>query len=123
MKLTLYFLIYRFSYLLLSMLLSTFLLPIRFAALKAQPSSYIIKRDKFRIPLSSVNISPDGSMLLAGFQDGSFSLLDPSSFEPQLEVKEAHLKAVNAMEISPKKEYILTAGHNSIFLWDLTGKN
>ena len=83
--------------------------------------SYIIKRELFRTTLSCLHISPDGSLLLAGFQDGSFALLDPSTFQPILEVSRAHLKAVNAMDMPPGMDFVLTAGGNSIFLWDLSG--
>ena len=87
----------------------------------AQEGSYILKRQLFKVPLTSVNISPDGKVLLAGFDDGSFRLLDPDSFLILLEVKNDHDKAVNAMDMPPKKDFILTAGRNSIKLWDQDG--
>ena len=89
----------------------------------AQEASYLLKRQLFKVPLTSINISPDGLFLLAGFDDGSFRLLDPDSFEQRLEVLGAHYKAVNAIDISPKMDFILTAGHNSIKLWDRSGKH
>jgi WD40 repeat protein len=89
----------------------------------AQDASYLLKRQLFKIPLTSINISPDGLFLLAGFDDGSFRLLDPISFEQSLEVEGAHYKAVNAIDMSPKMDFILTAGHNSIKLWDRSGKH
>jgi WD40 repeat protein len=88
-----------------------------------QDASYILKRQLFKEALTSINISPDGLFLLAGFNDGSFRLLDPDSFEPKLEVEEAHHKAVNAIAMPPKMDFILTAGHNSIKLWDRSGKH
>jgi WD40 repeat protein len=87
----------------------------------AQEGSYIVKRQLFKVPLTSVNISPDGNLLLAGFDDGSFRLLDPDSFLSKLEVADAHNKAVNAMDMPPKMDFILTAGRNSIKLWDREG--
>jgi len=87
----------------------------------AQEGSYILKRQLFKVPLTSVNISPDGKVLLAGFDDGSFRMLDPDSFLTLLEVKDAHDKAVNAMDMPPKMDFILTAGRNSIKLWDKDG--
>ena len=90
---------------------------------RAQEDSYILKRQLFKLPLTSINISPDGLFLLSGFEDGSFRLLDPDSFEVKLEVLDAHYKAVNAMDMSPKMDFILTAGHNSIKLWDRSGKH
>jgi WD40 repeat protein len=89
---------------------------------RAQVDSYILKRKIFKTPLTSINSSPDGSTLLCGFNDGSFRLLDPESFELILEVEKAHLKAVNALDMPPKMDFILSAGHNSIKLWDLNGK-
>jgi WD40 repeat protein len=88
-----------------------------------QDASYILKRQSFKEALTSINISPDGLFLLAGFNDGSFRLLDPDSFELRLEVLGAHHKAVNAIDMPPKMDFILTAGHNSIKLWDRSGKH
>lgn len=88
----------------------------------SQDDSYILKRKVYKTNLTSINLSPDGSRLLAGYQDGSFRLLDPETFEVKLEVENAHVKAVNAMDMPPKMDFILTAGHNTIRLWDLTGK-
>ncbi len=102
---------------------STFLLLMAMlAGLSAQEDSYILKRQVFKSNLTSINISPDGTLLLAGFQDGSFRLMEPESFQVKLEVKEAHYKAVNAMDMPPKMDFIMTAGHNAIRLWDMTGK-
>ncbi|TFH26915.1 MAG: hypothetical protein E4H10_05565, partial [Bacteroidia bacterium] len=50
----------------------------------AQEESYILRRQIFDVALSSINFSPDGSLLLAGFTDGSFRIMDPDSFEPSL---------------------------------------
>jgi tricorn protease-like protein len=87
----------------------------------AQVDSYILKRQEFKTAPTSIHISPDGQKLLCGYNDGSFKLLDPESYEIWLEVDKAHLKAVNAMDMPPKMDFILSAGHNSIKLWDLTG--
>lgn len=89
----------------------------------AQEGSYILKRQIFKVPLTSINISPDGMFLLSGFDDGSFRLLDPDSFVSKLEVEGAHYKAVNAMDMPPKMDFILTAGENTIKLWDRNGKH
>jgi WD40 repeat protein len=88
----------------------------------AQNSSFIVKRQLYKVPLTSINISPDGTLLMAGFDDGSFCLLDPDSFMATLEVKEAHHKAVNALDMPPKMDLILSAGGNQIKLWDRNGK-
>lgn len=81
-----------------------------------------MKRDIYKSPLASIQFSPDGKLLLAGFQDGSFRLLDPVTFQVKLEVPDAHYKAVNAMDMPPKMDFILSAGHNAIKLWDTGGK-
>ncbi len=60
---------------------------------------------------------------MAGYHDGSFRLLDPETFEMRLEVEGAHTKAVNAMDMPSKMDFVLTAGHNSIKLWDMNGKH
>lgn len=89
----------------------------------AQEASYVIKRQDFKVSLSSINFSPDGSLLLAGFSDGSFSIMDPESFLPSLEVASAHHKAVNAIDMPPKMDFFLTAGHSSIKIWDRKGEH
>ncbi len=92
-------------------------------SLSAQSDSYILKRSVYKTPLTSINTSPDGSLLLAGFNDGSFRLLDPETFDVKLNVDNAHGKAVNAMDMPPNMDFILSAGHNNIRLWDLSGKH
>lgn len=88
---------------------------------EAQLDSYILKRQEYKIPLTSISLSPDGKTLLCGFNDGSFRILDALSFDLRLEVEKAHLRAVNAMDMPPKMDFILSAGHNTIKLWDLNG--
>jgi len=89
----------------------------------AQNENFILKREFFEVPLTSINISPDGTLLLAGYDDGSFRMLDAESLAIKLEVKDAHHKSVNAMDISPKMDFILSAGASSIKLWDRSGKH
>jgi WD40 repeat protein len=89
----------------------------------SQDQSYILKRQQYKVPLTTINISPDGTLLLAGFDNGSFSLLDPETFEVKLQVEGAHNKAVNAIDMPPSMDLILTAGGNAINLWDRNGKH
>jgi len=89
----------------------------------AQDNNFILKRQQFEVPLSSIKLSPDGTLLLAGFDNGSFRLLDPGSFSVILEKEGAHPKAVNAMDMPPKMDVILSAGANMIKLWDRSGKH
>ena len=104
-------------------LITLWLILLNISSSWAQEGSYILKRQIFKMPLTSINISPDGLFLLAGFDDGSFRLLDPDSFVAKLEVEGAHNKAVNAMDMPPKMDFILTAGANQIKLWDRSGKH
>jgi len=90
---------------------------------QAQDNTFILKRQLYDVPLSSINLSPDGTLLLAGFDDGTFRLLDPDSFSVILEKEGAHPKAVNAMDMPPKMDVILSAGANMIKLWDRQGKH
>jgi WD40 repeat protein len=90
---------------------------------QAQDKEYILKQELFEVPLTSINLSPDGRLLLAGFDNGTFRLLDPESFALKLEVEDAHFKAVNAMDMNPEMDIILSAGANSIKLWDRKGEH
>jgi len=90
--------------------------------MSAQVENYLSKRNKYNTNVSSINISPDGKLLLAGFGDGSFRVLDPESLEVKLEVPQAHSRAVNAMDMPPKMDFILSAGDKTMKLWDLSGK-
>lgn len=86
-------------------------------------NSYILNRKTFNTPLTSINISPDGKILLAGFHDGSIKLLDAGTFEVILEIEDAHFKAVNAMDMTPQMDLFLSAGHNTIKTWDMSGNH
>jgi WD40 repeat protein len=72
--------------------------------LLGQEDPYIIRRESYQPGPSSLNFSPDGTLLLAGFMDGSFRLLDPDTFQASLEVENAHQKAITAMDMPPKME-------------------
>ena len=87
----------------------------------AQDASYILKSQSFKEAPSAINLSPDASLLLAGFTDGTLRILDPESFVVSLELKIAHFKELKAIDMSPRMEMILSAGHNTIHLWDLQG--
>jgi WD40 repeat protein len=89
--------------------------------LVSQEPTYILQRETFKPGIISISFSPDGEMLLAGFVDGSFQVLDPLSFQSTLEVKDAHTKPVTALQMTPKMDYILTAGAKTIKRWDRAG--
>ena len=106
-----------------SVLQTCFLLFFLLPPLTGQEESYIMKREFFDPGPSSINLSPDGSLFLTGFTDGSFRILDPGTFQVLLEVKDAHQKAITSLDMPPKMDFILTAGGNDIKLWDRTGKH
>lgn len=69
-----------------------------------------------------MQFSPDGTMLLVGFTDGTFRVLEPATLETLLEFK-AHDRPVMSVDMSPKMDYFLTAGGNMIKLWNRAGKH
>ena len=91
--------------------------------IRAQDAPYLLKQEFYKVALSSVKFSPDASRLLTGSSDGSWRIMDPETFRVLLEVPGAHFKAVNAMDMSPKMDMILSAGQNSIKLWDSDGNH
>ena len=88
-----------------------------------QDGSYVLHREIFKVPPSTIHFSPDGSLLLAGFTDGSFRIMDPETCLPALEVTGAHYRAVHALDMTPDMETLLSAGHSSIKLWDRSGNH
>ena len=88
----------------------------------SQTEPYIQYRKIFNPAPGCLALSPDGKLLLAGFTDGTFRILDPGTLEAILEVEGAHAKAVTAMDMPPKMDFILTAGGKEIKLWDREGK-
>ncbi|MCP4313609.1 MAG: WD40 repeat domain-containing protein [Bacteroidetes bacterium] len=87
-----------------------------------QPPTYILKREAYKPGVSSINFSPDGKLLLAGYADGSFRVLDPGTFNASLVVKDAHPKPVTALDMPPKMDFIMTAGSKQIKVWGRDGK-
>ncbi|MCK4746364.1 MAG: WD40 repeat domain-containing protein, partial [Bacteroidales bacterium] len=104
-------------------LIAIVLLATLFPNLTGQEGSYIMKREMYKTGPSSINFSPDGKLLLAGFTDGSFRVLDPETFQVSVAVEGAHPKAVTAMDMPPKMDFIMTAGGKQIKVWDRTGKH
>ncbi len=89
----------------------------------SQTAPYVLKRSMFNPGPTSINLSPDGTLLLVGFMDGSFRVMDPESLEVTMEVKDAHTKAITALDMPPKMDFIMTAGGKSIRLWSRSGKH
>lgn len=88
-----------------------------------QSRDYVLIREKFDHPVTTINISPDGTKLLTGFEDGSFSILDAETLEVLTHVEGAHSKAIYALEYDPKMKFILSAGHHSIKIWTPEGEH
>ena len=88
---------------------------------KGQGSDYILQSISCKVPITTIHLSPDGKKLFAGYQDGSISIMDRESLSEIVHIEEAHPKAISALELSPKMDYILSAGHTSIKLWDTLG--
>lgn len=88
----------------------------------SQEADYIDLRKDFDPEIISINFSPDGTLLLTGYADGSFRVLDPATFEVLLEIEEAHQKAVTGMDMPPKMDLLMTAGGNQIKIWGRDGK-
>jgi dipeptidyl aminopeptidase/acylaminoacyl peptidase len=99
------------------------LLSVSLSGISAQDNPYIMHREAYKPGPSSLNFSPDGTLLLVGFAEGDFRVLDPESFQVLLEVPSAHSKAVTAIDMPPKMDFFLTAGGNEIKLWDRSGKH
>lgn len=91
-------------------------------AATSQLPDYIKLRQAFNPEITSINFSPDGTLLLTGYADGSFRVLDPSTFEVSLELKEVHQKAVTGMDMPPKMDFFMTAGGNQIKIWGRDGQ-
>lgn len=88
----------------------------------AQLPEYISLRKSCNPGIISLNLSPDASLLLTGYADGSFRVLDPQTLEASLEIEQAHLKAVTGMDMPPKMDFIMTAGGTQIKIWGRDGK-
>lgn len=87
----------------------------------AQDDSYILQTQSFKAAPSAIKLSPDASLLLAGFTDGTLRLMDPESFQVSMELENVHFKEIKSVDISSDMEKILSAGHNKIRLWDRSG--
>jgi WD40 repeat protein len=91
------------------------------ALCNAQDENYVLKREHSEVAPTAIKLSPDGTLLLTGYDNGAFRLLDPESFAVKLEVEGAHHRAVNALDMHPSMDLILSAGASSIKLWDRNG--
>lgn len=88
----------------------------------SQLPDYILLRKSYKPEVTSINFSPDGTLLLTGYANGSLRILDPATFEVSLELKEAHQKAVTGIVMPPKMDFFMSAGGNQLKMWERVGQ-
>ena len=87
----------------------------------SQTDPYLIKDiKKLNSEVLSLTYSPDGSKLLAGFNDGSIRLLNIEN-DAVLLTKKDHWKGVVAVDMDPKGRFFITAGDNTIKVYTIEG--
>ncbi len=91
------------------------------ATAATQPADYIVQSIDFKTPVTAVQVSPDGKLILAGFEDGTLRVLNAENLEEQLVVEQAGSAAIYDIEMSPKMDVIFLASGNRILLYDTTG--
>lgn len=89
--------------------------------LAAQSDDYVLHSATFKTPVTSVQVSPDGRLILAGSEDGNLLVLDAKDLEMQMEIKQAGPAAIYDIEMSPKMDVVFIASGSSIVLFDTTG--
>ena len=106
--------------------MKSIILPLLFIGLTitntySQTDPYLIKDiKKLNSEVLSLTYSPDGSKLLAGFNDGSIRLLNIEN-EAVLLSKKDHWKGVVAVDMDPKGRFFITAGDNTIKVYTIEG--
>jgi WD40 repeat protein len=87
----------------------------------SQSDPYLLKDiKKFNSEVLSMKYTPDGKAILAGFNDGSAKMIDLEAQEIYLHVKD-HWKGVVAVDIDPKSKFFITAGDNTLKVWNIQG--
>ncbi len=89
--------------------------------LPAQTADYVLRSETFKTPVTSVQVSPDGKRILAGFEDGTLRVLDAHDPEKKLDIEQAGPAAIYDIEMNPKMDVIFLASGSSIRLYDTTG--
>jgi len=104
-------------------LLSFLFLSILVLRVAAQNTDYLIHSLDFKVPLTSVDISPDGKWILVGSEDGTLTVLDAATYALKFELKNVAPAAIYDIEMSPKMDVIFLASGSRIMLFDTTGVN
>jgi WD40 repeat protein len=100
----------------------TFLGIIIYSLTSAQTSDYVVQKAVFKTPVTSVKVSPDEKLILAGFEDGTLRILDIATLEVHREIEHAGSAAIYDIEVSPEMDVIFIASGSSIMLFDTTGR-
>lgn len=87
----------------------------------SQNDPYLLKNFKTSEEVNAVAFSPDGTKILAGFNDGSAEIIDIESGKTEVKVSD-HWKGVMDVEMDPKGKYFMTAGDNTIKIWSPEGE-
>ncbi len=90
-------------------------------SLSAQKDPYLLQSISKGDEVNCVAYSPDGTRIIAGYNDGSARIIELASGKVEQEVK-GHWKAVNAVAFDPKGRYFMTAGDNTIKIWSPDGQ-
>lgn len=90
--------------------------------LEAQVSDYIVRETNFKTPVTSIQVSPDGKLIIAGFEDGTLRLLDIETLEEQLTIEHAGPGAIYDIELSPEMDVIFIASGSRIVLYEPSGR-
>ena len=91
-------------------------------SLFAQKDPYLLQNfNKVNSPVLSVSFSPDGSCLLAGYNDGTGKLIRIDN-EEYISTFTGHWKGIVAIEMAKTGAFVMTAGDNSVRIWTPEGK-
>lgn len=86
----------------------------------AQKDPYLLQDIRNKEAVNSIDYSADGKKLVAGYSDGTASIIDVSSEKKEVDV-EGHWKGILAVEIAPNNKFFITAGDNRVKVWSLNG--
>jgi WD40 repeat protein len=106
------------SFLFLHFLLFISLIIINKHTLAQDP--YLIKDIKVGDEANAVCYFPDGKKILVGLFDGTAKIIELESEKTQMSFQE-HWKGIMAVDVDPKGKFFMTAGDNTIKIWDLEG--
>ncbi len=81
-----------------------------------------IPLDKDKTELTCAAFSPDGTKVVAGFEDGSIGILDLDHGDAKILKYPGHEEAVNSVAFSPDGKQIISGSEDQLIkIWDLKG--